>query len=85
MPWKETCAMDERSRFIAEWLRGEVSITELCGSFNISRKTGHKWLDRFRENGQKGLGDRSRAPKSHPKKAAQSQAYAPNPWGSGPV
>lgn len=40
----------------------------LCERFGISRKTGYKWLNRFRENGQAGLEPLSRRPKSMPRK-----------------
>ena len=62
MPWKETCAMEERAKFIAGWLYGEETMTGLCGSFGVSRKTGYKWLGRFRSEGERGLTDRSRRP-----------------------
>ena len=66
MPWKETCPMDERTEFIVECLRGELSMTELCRKYEISRKTGYKWHARFFDEGQPGLGDRSRACSTHP-------------------
>jgi transposase InsO family protein len=60
MPWKETCVMDERTKFIAEWLVGEASMVELCAWHAISRKTGYKWVERHRMGA--GLENRSRAP-----------------------
>ena len=45
---------------------GEESISELCRRFGISRKTGYKRINRFKEYGYDGLGDRSSAPHSHP-------------------
>jgi putative transposase len=62
MPWKETCAMDERMMFIGECLRGELPMTALCERFGISRNTGYKWLRRYRDDPEHGLCDRSRAP-----------------------
>ena len=62
MPWKETCVMDERLMFIAECLRGELPMTVLCERRGISRKTGYKWLQRYRSDAEYGLADRSRAP-----------------------
>jgi putative transposase len=62
MPWKETCAVDERERFVENWLASEASKTELCEIYGISRKTAYKWLGRFRKEGQPGLMDRGRAP-----------------------
>ena len=66
MPWKETCPMDERAEFIVDCLRGELSMTELCRKYGISRKTGYKWHARFVDGGRPGLADRSRACGSHP-------------------
>ena len=55
MAWKETCVMDQRMSFIAACLDGEESIAALCRHFGISRKTGHKWLARYRCEGAGGL------------------------------
>jgi transposase InsO family protein len=62
MPWKETCAMDERLMFIGECLRGELPMTALCERYGISRKTGYKWLARYQDDPESGLLERSRAP-----------------------
>jgi putative transposase len=56
--------MSERSRFVIDRLRTEWSMTELCLHYGVSRKTGYKWLDRFIEEGEPGLLDRSSAPLS---------------------
>jgi putative transposase len=65
MPWRESCAMDERVRFVAEWLSGEVSKSELCETYGVSRRTGYKWLGRYAAEGAAGLIDRSHAPLRH--------------------
>ena len=65
MPWLESCAMDERLRFVAEWLCGEVSKTQLCEAYGISRRVGYKWLARYQAGGVSGLADRSHAPLIH--------------------
>ena len=44
----------------------DVSFTDLCARFGISRKTGYKWLERFRCEGPDGLRDRSRIPRTSP-------------------
>lgn len=67
MNWKETCVMDERMCFVSAWLEGAESVSELCRHFGISRKTGHKWLGRYKREGASGLEDRSRAPHSNPR------------------
>jgi len=65
MPWLESCAMDQRVRFIGECLSGELSKTELCEAYGISRRTGYKWLGRYEAEGAAGLADRSHAPLIH--------------------
>jgi putative transposase len=65
MPWSETCAMDERMRFVIAASEDDVVMSELCGEFGVSRQTGYKWLARYRAEGVEGLKDRSRAPLSH--------------------
>lgn len=61
MPWKETSSMDERIQFIAALLKG-MRMGEACRGFGISRKSGYKWLERYKTLGPQGLEDRSRAP-----------------------
>src|SRR6201987_5019595 len=61
MPWKECSVMDERVRFGACLLDGE-KMAALCREFAISRKTGYKILDRYKESGLEALTDRSRRP-----------------------
>ena len=66
MPWIETCVMEERIKFIMNVLEGTYSMSELCSYYDISRKTGYKWLDRYRQGGIRDLCNRSRAPVNHP-------------------
>jgi putative transposase len=61
MPWKECHVMDERVRFVARRLEGE-SMAALCTEFGISRKTGYKIFERYKDFGVEGLTDRSRRP-----------------------
>lgn len=65
MPWKETCEMDEKVRFVLAYLEGEPSMTELCAAYGISRKTGYAVLHRYEEASWPGLMPRSRAPHTH--------------------
>jgi len=66
MPWKETCAMEERMKFVWDVLEGVHSKAALCRLYGISRPTGDKWLARYEASGLEGLHDRSRAPQHHP-------------------
>ena len=54
--------MDERVRFVGDVLKGERSMSEVCGLYGISRKTGYKWLGRYEAAGASGLQERSHAP-----------------------
>ena len=65
MPWTETCAFDERARFVVEYDLYELSMAELCRSYGISRKTGYKWVARADAGGLTGLADLSRARHTH--------------------
>lgn len=65
MPWRESCAMDERVNFISDHRSGMWTMTELCERYEVSRQTGYKWLDRYRLEGAAGLMDRSHAPHVH--------------------
>lgn len=53
--------MDERLRFVAKLLEGET-MTEACRESGISRKTGYKIFNRYKESGFESLSDRSRRP-----------------------
>ena len=66
MPWRNFFPEDQRVQFVVEALHGPSSITDLCRTFGISRKTGYKWLARYDEDGATGLLERSRAPHTHP-------------------
>lgn len=61
MPWKESSVMEERLRFVARLLENEP-MTELCREFGISRKTGYKIFNRYKEQGLEAFTDRSRRP-----------------------
>jgi len=61
MPWRESSVMEERLRFVARVLDGE-GMSEVCRSFGISRKTGYKIFNRYKEDGLEALCDRSRRP-----------------------
>lgn len=51
MPWAETKTMDLRICFIAACLRAEEPMSRLCERYGISRKTGYKWLERYKAGG----------------------------------
>jgi len=53
--------MDERLRFVARLLEGE-KMAPLCAEVGISRKTGYKIFDRYKDCGVQAFTDRSRRP-----------------------
>ena len=59
MPRKESSVMDERLRFFARLVDDEP-MTQVCRDFGISRKTGYKIFDRYKEHGLEALSDRAR-------------------------
>jgi len=61
MPWRECSVMEERLRFVARLLDGEA-MTDVCREFGISRKTGYKIFNRYKDQGLEALADRSRRP-----------------------
>lgn len=64
MNWKVSNRMDERIKFVARMLEGE-KMGVLCREFGISRKTGYKIWERYKECGVEGLQDRRRRPYRH--------------------
>jgi len=70
MPWKEWSLMLLRREFIELAIQSEANVKQLCDRFQISRKTGYKWLRRYREANVSGLQDRSRRPLHSPQRSA---------------
>jgi transposase InsO family protein len=61
-------------RFVSAVEAGEETMAALCRRFEMSRKAGYKWLERYREAGIDGLADRSRVPHAHPQAVAAELA-----------
>jgi putative transposase len=74
MVWKETCAMEERIRFVDAVVENAESFAAVCRRFGVSRKSGYKWLERYEAEGVEGLKERSRAPLHHPQALAAALA-----------
>lgn len=66
MPWKEVTPMSSKLEFIEDVLAGTESFSAVCQRFKISRKTGYKLLNRYKEEGGSGLKERSRRPQHSP-------------------
>ncbi len=76
MPWSQTSPMDQRTQFIADFLRESLTVTELCDLYGVSRKTGYKWIDRYLRHGPAGLVEHSRRPVRSPNATAEEIVQA---------
>ena len=76
MSWNASNVMDQRVSFISACLLGEMSMSELCALYSISRVTGYKWLGRYHEGGVGALCDRSSAPHAHGRQTPDAIADA---------
>ena len=67
MPWSHTSPLEQRTPFLAAYLRDRLSVTERCARYGVSRKTGDTWIDRALTYGPPGLDERSRRPSTVPR------------------
>ena len=51
MPWKETTVVSIREEFVLKALEPRTNLAALCREFGVSRKTGYKWLERYKSGG----------------------------------
>ena len=71
MPWKTENVMDLRIDFVLRATRQDVSFSDLCREFGISRPTGYLWLERYQESGSlTKLVEKSRRPLHSPNKTS---------------
>ncbi len=68
MGWKECDPMSERLEFVKLAIADDCNFSLLCRRFGVSRKTGYKWLRRWKEQDPSPLHDRSRRPRASPTK-----------------
>ncbi len=71
MPWKEISLMDQRLEFVYRALTETIPFSELCKEYNISRKTGYKWKQRFLDYGYSGLANQSTKPHNNPNQLSE--------------
>jgi transposase InsO family protein len=74
MPWAERCIVGSRKDFVVEALAKEMSFSAVCRKHGVSRKTGYKWLERFKKGGWQDLVDEGRRPGSSPLKTSADVA-----------
>jgi transposase InsO family protein len=68
MTWQVSTVVDLRRELVRAMTGGEVSVSEICRQLRVSRETAYKWLVRYRADGDAGLEDRSRRPKTSPRR-----------------
>jgi putative transposase len=61
-------------RFIVAVADGDESFAELCRRFEISRKTGYKWVERYEQLGPAGLQDKPPVARIQPHRLADELA-----------
>jgi transposase InsO family protein len=61
-------------RFVLAVEKRDEAFAAVCRRFGVSRKSGYKWLERYREGGVAELLDRSRAPQNHPQAITEETA-----------
>lgn len=66
MPFEQTHVVEARRRFVQESYRSGESFSAICRKHGISRKAGYYWRSRYEAEGDAGLEDRSRKPRSCP-------------------
>jgi transposase InsO family protein len=72
MPFKELSIMSQRIEFCILASKSESNMSKLCIRFNITRRTGYKWLTRYHEQGFAGLEEKSKRPHNFPNQTPQS-------------
>ena len=90
MPWLDIRPMDQKIGFIKRALtvrRGEFA--GLCRAYGIARKTGYKWLGRYRSAGTlTALKEQSRRPRQSPQRILPAleqrilELRVPDGWGA---
>lgn len=69
MPWKnQQTKMELKQEFVQIANQPNTNMSQLCRRYDISRKTGYKWLARYQSGGLEGLRERSRRPDNSPNK-----------------
>ena len=72
MPWTVSGIVEKRKAFLADYVSGDWSMSELCRIYGISRPTGYAVLERFAARGDPGLEQCSHAPRRHPNQTPEA-------------
>jgi transposase InsO family protein len=68
MPWHTLTMLTQRLEFVILATGSRIAFKELCHRYGISRKTGYKWLERYKAGGAEALQDRTRKPHRSPRR-----------------
>ena len=68
--------MSQKLEFVERATQAGAKLAPLCREFGISRQTGTKWVQRFKQEGYAGLEERSRRPRSSPLTSAEELVMA---------
>ncbi|HSW97264.1 MAG TPA: integrase core domain-containing protein [Candidatus Saccharimonadales bacterium] len=71
MSWQKTPVKYQKMRFIADWLDGEYSFTDLCRRYQISRQCGYELLNRYKQEGDAAFEERTHARHTHPNQTSR--------------
>lgn len=71
MCFVEVTIMDQKQEFILKWLAGDTNFSQLCRESNITRRTGYRYVDKFKHYGMAGLENRSTRPHTSPNETPQ--------------
>lgn len=68
MTWRVSTMVDLRSELVLAMTANQASVSEASRRMGVSRQTAYKWLARYRTEGEAGLQDRSRRPRTSPRR-----------------
>jgi transposase len=71
MPWKGAAMSEQRQRSLEDYRLRYYTVSELAERVSISRKTAHRWIDRFEKQGQEGFHEDSLGPTARPGRPIQ--------------
>ena len=71
MPWKEFTVEYQRQQLCYRIVHQKEPVAAVCREYKVSPKTAYKWLARYRLAPDQPLVDRSRRPKSSPKRTPE--------------
>jgi len=72
MPWKESTVSEQRLVLVHRVAVLNHPLTQVCREMKVSRKTGYKWLGRYRQDPSAAMVDRSRRPHHSPERSSDA-------------